>query len=268
MFFLRPQVALEMDRGTYNNKERSELSDWFEMGTLFHDAFPHFGPIWNDLCKRACLGREDHVLGMLHRHFKSIKVVGEHVFYSYNCVHRYSRTEASNTYESYVQFHFYNFIARVKTSLDMHALMINHIYQFHLEGRDCSLEKGPLTGCLQSDVGNRRLASCLDRERNDWIKAFVQMRNLLLHRTVIDFVIGSAGRGSLVQVPVGTMLRVPKERETLERFLNGIDIPVPSSCMLDPLAICDALCQKWKALSISILELSEDKVRELIQQNT
>ena len=250
-----------------NKKQQSELADWFKMGALFHDAFPDFGPIWNDLSEKAGLEREDHALGMLLHQFKSIMVIGQHVFYSSNCVHRYSRTEASNTYESYVQFHFYNFITRVKTSLDMHALMVNHIYEFGLGGSECNLEKGALANRLQSDVGNRRLGSCLDRERNDWIKAFVQMRNLLLHRTVLDFVIGSLDGGGLVQVPVGTMLRVPEERETLERFLNGIYILIPNSCMLDPVAICDALCEKWKALSISILALSEDRIRELIQQN-
>lgn len=251
-----------------SEKLRSELADWFNMGTPFHDAFPHFGPIWNDLCKKAGLGREDHPLGMLLHQFKSIMVVGQHVLYSSYCVHRYSRTEASNTYESYVQFHFYNFIARVKTSLDMHALLINHIYVLGLSGPECNLEKGALANRLQSDAGNKHLASYVDRERNDWVKAFVEMRNLLLHRTVIDFVICSTDGVSLVQVPVGTMLRIPEERETLEQFLNGIDILVPSSCMLDPVAICDALCQKWKVLSTSILVLSEDKVRELIQQNT
>lgn len=251
-----------------NKKQQSELDDWFKMGTLFHDAFPGFGPIWNVLCEKAGLRKEDHALGKLFRQYKSIMVVGQHVFYSSNCVYQYSRTEASNTFESYVQFFFYNFISRVKTSLDMHALMINHIYNLGLDGPECNLEKGALTNRLQSDVGNRRLASTLDRKRNDWIKEFVKMRNLLLHRTVIDFVIGSLDGSSFVQVPVGMMLRVPEERETLERFLNGIDMLVPNLCMLDPVAICDALCEKWKALSISILTLSEDRVRELIQKNT
>lgn len=248
-------------------KKQSELDDWFKMGALFHGAFPDFGPIWNDLCERAGFRRESHVLGMLLRQFKSIMVIGQHVFYSSTCVQRYSRTEASNTYESYVQYHFYNFITRIKTSLDMHALMINHIYEFRLSGRECQIEKGQFAKLLHSDIGNSQLASCLDRARNDWVKAFVEMRNLLLHRTVIDFVIGSLDGASLVQVPVGAILRVPEEKEVLEKFLNGIGIPVPSSCMLDPVGVCDAVCEKWKALSVSMLALSEGRVREFIEKN-
>jgi hypothetical protein len=250
-----------------SNNEQSELDNWFKMGVLFHAAFPDFGPIWNDLCEKAGFRRESHVLGMLLRQFKSIMVVGQHVFYSSSCVQRYSRTEASNTYESYVQYHFYNLIIRVKTSLDMHALMINHIYEFRLPGRECRIEKGQFARLLHSDTGNSKLASYLDRERNDWVTAFVEMRNLLLHRTVIDFVIGSLDGVSLIQVPAGAMMQVPEEREVLEKFLNGIGIPVPSSCMLDPLGICDALCEKWKALSMSVLALSERRVREFIEQN-
>jgi len=244
-----------------------ELSDWFRIGAIFQESFPGYGRIWNYLCEKCGFLPDDHVLGELRQLFRSIMIVGQHAVYSSICIRRYSRIEASNTYEDYVQYYLYDHISRVKTSFDLYALMINHIYELRIEEPKCLLERGPLINLLDFDDVNKDLSSVINRDRNDWLISFYDMRNLIIHRSSLRFVIGSVSTDSLINIQLGEMLRVPKEREIVERFLTGICLDVPDLCMLDPVVLCDALWDRWKSLGNSILSSIEGRVYDYIQAN-
>jgi len=244
-----------------------EMSDWFQIGAKCKESFPVLHEVWNNVCSSSGFLPDDHVLGELRRLLRSSMLLGQHAIYSSLCVTRYSRTEASNTYEDYVQYYIYDFIGRVKGSSDIFALLVNHVYELGIYESECALERGPIVHRLDEDEANRDLAALINRARNQWLRPFYDMRNFVVHRSGLRFVVGGIDGGSLINIQLGEMLRVPKERRTIERFLESIGVAVPKSCILDPVLLCENLWDKWNDLANAIMSSIRNKICDFIKVN-
>jgi hypothetical protein len=242
-----------------------DISDWFGICARCKESLPVLHELWNEVVRMTGFLPDDHVVGELRRLLRSSILLSQHAIYSLTCVTRYSRSEASNTYEDYVQYYIYDFFGRIKSSSDILGLLVNHIYQLGIDEPNCALERGRLVSCLDTHEANKELAALINRARNEWLLSFYEMRNLVVHRSGIRFVIGVLNGGSLVNIQVGEMLRVPKERMVIERFLAGISVPVPNSCILDPVILCENLWHKWKHLSNEIMSSMKDKVFDFVR---
>ena len=244
-----------------------EMSDWFKIGEKCKESLPVLHEIWNDLCTRCGFLPDDHVLSELRRLIRSSILLGQHAIYSSLCVARYSKTEASNTYEDYVQYYIYNFIGRVKSSSDILALIVNHVYELGIVEVECALERGPIVGHLDSDGANRDLAALINRARQQWLLPFYDMRNIVVHRSGLRFVVGNVGGASLINIEVGEMLRIQKERKIIERFLEGIGIVVSKAFIVEPVILCENLWDQWRALAETIMLSIQEKICDFIDTN-
>ncbi len=243
------------------------MSDWFDIGAKCKESFPVLHEIWNDVCARSGFLPDDHVLGELRRLLRSSILLGQHAIYSSLCVTRYSRTEASNTYEDYVRYYIYDFIGRVKSSSDIFALLVNHVYKLGVDESKCALERGPIVHRLDADEVNRDLAALINQARDQWLLPFYDMRNFVVHRSGLRFVVGGIDAGSLINIQLGEMLRIPKERRTIERFLASIGAAASKTCILDPGFFCENLWDKWKHLANAIMLSIRDEICHFVKVN-
>ena len=243
------------------------MSDWFQIGATCKESFPVLHEVWNDVCSKSGLLPGDHVLGELRRLLRASILLCQHAIYSSLCVTRYSRIEASNTYEDYVQYYIYDFIGRVKSSFDIFALLVNHVYELGIDESECALERGSVVHHLDADEANRDLAALINRARDQWLLPFYDMRNFVVHRSGLRFVVGGIDGGSWINIQLGEMLRVPKERSTIEQFLASIGIAVPKTCILDPVLLCQSLWDKWNGLANAIMSSIRNKICDFVKVN-
>lgn len=229
------------------------------MRRVFEDI-PSFGKIWNPVMKAEMRRHADHRIGTLSKYINSLEITLQQTLYSLDRLRGFSTTEASNVSEFYVSHYLYDFLTRVKTVTDLLGLMTSHIFELNLDKRHCSLEKGRLCNRLihasknknLDNVTAKQLGLRLDKARNDWLKPFSKLRDLVIHRAGLRFVgmgVDDAGKNR-VHIAAGEMLRVlhvADEREVLAEFLAQV---VPTSMSkyqtIDPVELSEQL---WKRVT-------------------
>ncbi|MBW7989859.1 MAG: hypothetical protein FVQ84_07575 [Planctomycetes bacterium] len=243
-----------------------KMTDWFDIGARCKESFPILHATWNEVCSAAGPLRDNHPVGELRELIHSAILIGQHTIYSSTLITRYTRIEANNVYQDYVLYYFYNFIGRIMSSSDIFGLIINHVYSLELEESKCGLHRGSITNRLDTDKASKELSVVINRARDQWLIAFYHMRNLVLHRTGIKLIIGNDIGDSLINIQLGDMLSVPSEREILEKFLLGIGLDVPPTCILDPVILCEHLFNAWQSIVNEIMIHLKDRIPDFIDE--
>lgn len=190
-----------------------------------------------------------------------------------------SREEWSNPWELYVKYYLCDLLSRVKTATDLVALILNVVFELGLPLEKCSLEKGKVAGGLTSfpneDSGigaaAREVGATLDRARDDWIKAFYELRNLVIHRN------GLMLRGArhpetgenYVFVAASGLLDVADDRRAVDRIVTRLDLledPLTMTSAVEPVNLCEQLWTRLAALVDSVLDQSKPQIERFIAE--
>lgn len=190
-----------------------------------------------------------------------------------------SREEWSNPWELYVKYYLCDLLSRVKTATDLVALMLNVVFELGLPPEKCSLEKGKVAGGLTSfpdeDSGigaaAREVGATLDRARDDWIKAFYELRNLVIHRN------GLMLRGArhpetgenYVFVAASGLLDVADDRRAVDQIVTQLDLledPLTMTSAVEPVNLCEQLWTRLAALVDSVLDQSKPQIERFIAE--
>lgn len=181
-----------------------------------------------------------------------------------------SREECSNPWELRVKYYLYDLLSRVKTATDLVALMLNELFELGLSPEECSLEKGKVAGGLTSfsdeDSGigaaAREVGATLDRARDDWIRAFYELRNLVIHRNGLD--LGGARHPETGEycslVLAGGLLDVADDRRAVDQIVTRLDLledPLTRTSAVEPVNLCEQLWTRVAALVDSVLDQCE-----------
>ena len=167
-------------------------------------------------------------------------------------------------YQFFVANYLYDFMARIKTAVDLLCLTVNHIYDLGLERKVCRLESGgKLASALTSaddesgckDRRLRKLGAKLDRERNEWFQDFYEVRNLIIHREGLQpiLMVALPDPGPRpIHIRSDKLLRIADEdeREHLRDFFAKIDGQIITQYQtVDPVMLCEVL---WNRLATLI----------------
>ncbi len=226
----------------------------------FYQDIPNFGTIWNEVAEISGSRYGNHPNAILGRYFQSLTDSCEQVLYALERLKYYTRQEPSNICQFYVSNYLYDLLTRVKTSTDIMALIINHIYRLKISDKECSLEKRSFSAKLRESIGtnNKATASIIDKASNDWLSDFYKFRNIVIHKGGLVYIssdIPKVGE-SLILLARGELLRLTSEseKEILDRFFNKIrNICINGHpYLVDPLKLSRNL---WKELAKLIQEL-------------
>ncbi len=226
----------------------------------------------------------------LLRYVQSLKNTCQQTLYSIERLNDYSKSEASNITEFYVQHYLYDFWGRVKTSTDIVALIINLVYELKLPDRDCSLENGQFSARLRSTYPNNaaidKMAKDIDRTRN-WLSQFDKLRDIMVHKSGFEY--------SLVggqKFPIHIKIAWPKEitednyieydprypLDTLKKHKNEdmlLDLlsKLNSNCIseylitVDPLCLCNEIWQISAKTLNELLSNCEDQILKFMVES-
>jgi hypothetical protein len=240
-------------------KEKSKLQNlWHFIGEKFYQDIPNFGTIWNEVVEISGSRFDNHPNSILRKYFQSLTDSCQQVLYALEKLKYYATQEASNIYQFYVSNYLYDLLTRIKTSTDIMALIINHIYQLNIPDKKCSLEKRGLSTKLRKSIptNNKAIASIIDKANNDWLSAFYEFRNIVIHKAGLQYVISGISnvRESLILLGGGDFLKVTSEKEILDSFLKKMgDTHINGHpYLVDPLKLSRNL---WKELAKLIQEL-------------
>lgn len=241
-------------------KEKSKLQNlWHFIGNKFYQEIPNFGTIWNKVVEISGSRFDNHPNSILRRYFQSLTDSCQQILYALERLEYYATQEANNIYQFYVSNYLYDLLTRVKTSTDIMALIINHIYQLDIPDKKCSLEKGGLSTKLREGIAtnNKAVAYIIDRANNDWLSAFYEFRNIVIHKAGLQYIISGISnvRESLILLWGSDFLTLTtSEKEILDSFLEKIgDLHIKGHpYLIDPLKVSRNL---WKELAKLIQEL-------------
>ena len=251
------------------------IDQWQRIGHHFYTDIPSFGGIWNTVVEACGLRADHHPVARLVKYLRSFIDTGQQALYSMGRLQLFSTQEASNTFEFYVAHYLYDFLARVKTATDLLALMINHIFELGLSEKVCSLEKGAFSNALRnkdpSDQQMKKLGSKLDKARNDWLSAFYELRNLIIHRAGLRFIamgVSDAGQ-SRIHIATGDLLRIADERKLLEELLTRIGAgSVSPYGTIDPLRLCEELWMELTGLVEDVINKCQPQIVAFVSSKT
>jgi len=136
---------------TKAGKELKEeaISQWGQIGRrVFEQDIPSFKKVWNDVLTAGTSCTADHPLAVLYQYINSLDSTCQQCLYSLEQLRFFSTQEASNVFEFYVSHYIYDFFSRVKTTTDLLALIINHVFEFGLYEKECRLERGKLAAAI------------------------------------------------------------------------------------------------------------------------
>ncbi len=241
-----------------------------------------FSKIWNMTIVASGKYGSDHRATNLFKYVYSLSASLEQILHSLQCLHKFSTVEASNIFEFYVSFYLYDFLVRVKTVTDLLALTVNFVFKLGLRRKTCSLEKGPLCSRLteaskSQDCTNnemQQLSSRLDKARSSWLISFTELRDLVIHRAAIRFILmGVPDVGeSRIHIATGEILNalhVADERQILSKFLAQVTPTSMSKYQtIDPVELCEQLWKRLGRLVELVMNKCQPKISALIAQET
>jgi hypothetical protein len=179
----------------------------------------------------------------------------------------------------YAKYHLYGFLSRVKTATDLVALILNVVFELGPREGDCSLEKGRVCGDLRTRAkGNARhgvvaaeLAVTLDRARDDWIKPFYCLRNLVIHRNALALVRAphpKTHKYHAFVAPAG-LLAAAGDRQVVEQLLTQLGLvqdPLTPTTAIEPVYLCEQLWARLATLVNSVLAQSGPQIDHFVSE--
>jgi hypothetical protein len=231
---------------------------------------------WKDLLEARKRHENDQRISKLSRFVDSMRMLCQQALYSKEQLAAFEALAASlpssppvqymrslYPYQFFVANYLYDFMARIKTAVDLLALTVNHIYDLKLDRKACRLEKGgQLASALTSayyksgckDQHLRKLGAKLDRERNEWFQYFYEARNLIIHREGLQPIrmVALPDPGLRpIQIQSDKLLQIADEdeREHLRDFFAKIDGQIITQYQtVDPVMLCEVLWNRLAAL--------------------
>lgn len=266
-----------MSRKNSNKDSFAEeaTDQWQRIGHRFYTDIPSFGRIWNAVVEACGPSADYHPVARLVKYLKSFAETGQQALYSMERLQLFSTKEASNVFEFYVAHYLYDFLTRIKTATDLLALMINYIFDLGIHEKECSLEKGALSSALRNKVPctqeMKKLGWRLDEARNDWLLAFYELRNLIIHRAGLRFIamgVSDAGQ-SRIHVATGGLLRIADERKLLEKLLSQVGAgSVSAYGTIEPLRLCEELWVELAGLAKDVINECQHQIMVFISLRT
>ncbi len=251
---------------TRNKEELQKL--WHYVGEKFYKDIPNLGPIWNKMCVKHGFRRDDHPNTILIKYFDSLSDSCQQILYAIEELKYYTTQEASNVYEFYVSHYLYDLLSRIKTSTDILALIINHIFSLEICDNQCSLERGPLSKKLLKKNPNNKVGPIIDKARNDWVGAFYEFRNIVIHKAGLRYNISgiSDKSESRILFAAGNLLRITSEKNAINNFLEKIgNTHIDGFCgLIDPLTLSNNLWLELSQLINTLLNECYCKMEEFI----
>ncbi len=247
------------------------LEQWFRIGERFYSGIPAFREIWNATIKARGPRRDDHPISRLSNYLDSFANTGQQALYAMEQLEKFSRVESSNTYEFYVRHYFHDFIGRIKTATDLLALTINHLFELKLSEKSCSLEnnsfRNTLRGYKNDNVLSGKLFHMIDTANSDWISAFYDFRNLVIHRAALRFTgmaVPDAG-DSRTHIMANDMLRIPEEKKVLDELLGRFgENSISRYGTVDPQKLSEEIWNALAKLSEELMGTLTPKVEEFL----
>jgi hypothetical protein len=265
---------------------REAITQWQQISQRVFRDIPSLNVIWNPLVE-ANIGIppwEAHPIRMLFKYVESLTNVCGQVLYAIERLRVFSKREASNTFEFYVAHYLYDFMTRVKTTTDLIALIIDHIFGLNLPDKTCSLESGAFVGKIRSsspgDQRREQLARRIDRTRNGWLDTFDNLRDIVVHQAGVQLMaVGGAEHAIHVSIPLP--MSIPRDvpftydpqnplealrpfagEEDWVKFLAQIVSASISEYLItvDPVKLCEEV---WRLLSTTTDELLGECIPEI-----
>lgn len=250
---------------------------------------PSLGLIWNPLVE-ASMGIspwDDHPITKLLRYVSSLTNVCEQILYAQERLQIFSTIEASNIFEFYVAHYLYDIMARVKTTTDLLALIINHVFKLGLKDKVCSLENGAFSGKIGSsipgDQHRERLATKIDKVRNSWLETFDKLRDLVVHQAGIQLM-GAGGMEHAIHIGIPLPKSIPRNapfaydpqkplealkpftEEVWVKFLVQIESVSVSEYLItvDPVKLSEEIWRRLSTTADELINECEPEIRALI----
>lgn len=281
-----------------HNSEDSFIQEvhtqWQRIGQRFYTDIPSFGKIWNYVVEsREPRHSADHPVTLLVKYMQSLQNTCQQALYSVERLDLFCNQETSNVFEFYVAHYIYDFLARVKTATDLLVLMIRHVFELGnlLEDEACSLEKGKVSGALRrsdpSDQCREELARKLDRARNNWVSSFYDLRNVVIHKAGLNFVMTGPTRFSQHRIhiffaipssissihidqlkPFASLKPLVEQGDPFSTFLWIIKSKsVSPRLTVDPVILCEELWELLSALIEDLINECQPQIADFISAN-
>lgn len=270
-----------------------------ELGVIWGDVFrkvfeelPLIKDSWN-LTVEATFNLapwSNHPKLLLYNYLNSFKNTCAQMQWSIIQLKNYSNGESSNVTEFFVSHYFYDFVVRLKTATDLLALIINHVYSIGLDPTNCSLDKGALSTRLRQNnsfASGSKLAKIIDQTRENWLRLFDQIRDLLIHDQGVKFlVVGGKEHPIHIFIPfqgniVGEVtvevdpsnplksLQPYSDKTLLVRFLQSIgSSSVTDYLSIDPIILTDELWIQFREITVLISKYLSPVVVDFINNQT
>ena len=173
----------------------------------------------------------------------------------------------------YVQYYFYDFLAKVKTATDILGLMIKLNFELDIQNERCGLNYGDLATHLRNKPFNKndteKLAKELDRVRNNWSQPFYNLRNAVVHRAGFPIIGKSSDDFNPHRFYIQTIFATVDQRKPLEEFLKKIKSKSisPIDGGLHMVYFCDEVLALLSISVETIIKLCEPQINQFIRKN-
>lgn len=229
-----------------------------------------------DLAERA-RHPVDHPISQLCDYLTALENTCLQAIYSlsqltYFCEEEDSASTVGN-FTFYVQYYFYDFLAKVKTATDILGLMIKLIFELNLQNERCGLNNGDLATHLRnkpsSKDANEKIAKELDRVRNNWAQSFYDLRNAVVHRAGFPIISKSSDDFNPHRFYIQTIFATIDQRKPLEEFLKKINSKSisPIDGGLHITIFCDEVLALLNISIEKIIKLCESHINDFIRKN-
>ncbi len=182
-----------MNSGKGNKSEERLVNN----NVICYEAVPTLYKLWNPVIasssKRSPFTDYDTHLDLFD-YISALDNLLKQLILSINRLKTYSDSEPSNITMEFVSYYTYNFFVRIKTALDIVALILNLVFCLGLRNFCCEIEGEKFQKRILKLCGkDSMLPKLLSTINDNWFNDYVKLRNQFVHRAGIKFIINGMG---------------------------------------------------------------------------
>lgn len=275
-------------------------NSWLQVGQRFADDNPAFVKTWNYVHSNSRPWQVHpyvNPIAQLIEYLRALMDACQQSLYSIEQINELRDKENSNITTWYASFHFYNFITRVHSAMDIFALLIRHIFAIDkrkLPDSQCSLHKRKISDTLSNQNPSplkENLAATLKEAKEEWIEKFSHLRNFVIHQPGLLFTgppyntVHPAGSHIYVPFPyknVNTSITfdslhpldalkpLADAGEPLSVFLRQIEstsVNRANNLMVEPITLCEEIWMKLSQLIDKVITQCHPQILTFMTDN-